>query len=121
VESALVLLLFVSIVLGVIEIGRMVFAYNFVSWAASTGSRYASVRGERSGHPVSSSDVKNYVTNRTIALDKSALAVNTSWTPNAQPGSVVKVTVSYNFKPILTFLPIGPSTFRSSSEMTITQ
>jgi hypothetical protein len=79
------------------------------------------VRGERSGHPVTAAGVRNYVLSRAIAIDPSALTVNTTWTPDARPGGVVRVTVSYNFTPMLTFLPIGRSTFSSRSEATITQ
>jgi Flp pilus assembly protein TadG len=121
IESALVLLLFLTLVLGTIEIGRMVFAYNFVSWAASSGSRFASVRGERSGQPASAKDVRDFVMARAIGVDPRAVAVQTAWTPNALPGSVVRVTVSYDFTPLVGFLPAGRARFGSRSEATITQ
>jgi len=45
VEYALVLLLFMTMILGIIDFSRLLYAYHFVSNTAREATRYASVRG----------------------------------------------------------------------------
>jgi Flp pilus assembly protein TadG len=120
-ESALVFNLFIVIVLAVIEFGFAVYAFNFVSYAAREGTRYASVRGANSGHPAQASDVSSYVAGEAIALNSSKLTVTTTWSPDNNPGSIVKVTVSYTYVPLLSL--IVPNSFKitSTSQMVISQ
>ncbi len=86
---------------GVIEFGRLGFAYNEVSFAAQCAARYASVRGSASGHPAAATDVQTAAKVYTAALDNSQVTVTTVWTPDNNPGSTVKVTVAYRFATVL--------------------
>jgi Flp pilus assembly protein TadG len=121
VESALVFALFVFIVFGIMDFGRLVFAFNFVAYAAREGTRYASVRGASSGHAAQASDVKTYVAGQAVALDSSKLTVNTTWSPNNQPGSTVKVNVSYTYQPMAGIALPGAVSISSASQTAISQ
>src|SRR6266404_283225 len=119
VEGALCMTVFLMIIFGTIDFGRMVFAYNFVSYAAREATRYASVHGTT--HAVINTDVTTFVTNEAIALDSSALSVTTTWPTNHKPGSTVQVRVQYSFTPVAPYIPTGPITLSSTSKMLISQ
>jgi len=106
VEVTLVASLFFALVFGVITLGYLIFTYNSVNFMAQQGARWASVRGNSSGSPATSATVKAYVLTQGAGFDTSAVTVTTTWTPDANAGSTVKVVVSYNATPLVkTFLP----------------
>jgi Flp pilus assembly protein TadG len=121
VESALVINLFLLLVFGIMDFGRAVYAYNFVSYAARVGARYASVRGSSSGHAAQATDVQATVTHQAIALDAARLTVTTTWTPDNKPGSVVSVRVAYTYRPMITFIMSSPLSIASTSKLIISQ
>jgi Flp pilus assembly protein TadG len=121
VEGALCFTVFLMILFGMIDFGRAVFAYNFISYAAREGARYAIVRGQSSGHAAIPSDVTSFVKQEAIGLDPSAITVNTTWTPDKNAGSTVQVQVQYSFQPIVPYMPSGPLNFSSTSKMLISQ
>jgi len=66
VEFALVLTVLFMLIFGIIDFSRAVYAYNFLSSAASAGARYAMVRGATcttwtTACPAAASDVTTYV------------------------------------------------------------
>ena len=104
------------------DFGRAVYAYNFVSYSAREATRYAVVHGSNSSSPASSSNqdpVKNVVLNEANGLDSTALTITPTWTPDNKPGSVVKVQVQYNFKPVSFFLPSTTLSLSATSQMVI--
>jgi Flp pilus assembly protein TadG len=140
-EFALVLPFMLAAIFGVIEFGRALYTYHFVSYAAREASRWASVRGEQSCQAYAvpcrakDSDVADYVTSITppgIDKDPARLLVNTAWVAPPgrgnncgahpkNPGCSVQVTVTYNFKFILPFMPSSTYAMKSTSEMVISQ
>jgi Flp pilus assembly protein TadG len=132
VEYAIVLTLLLTTMFGLIDFGRALYAYHFVSNAAREGTRYAVVRGSSCtspGCPASSNDIEDYLENAP-GIDHTQLSVTTTWNPNGSPncsvtsnapGCVVKVQVSYNFKFMLPFLPKSTVVMQSSSQMVISQ
>jgi Flp pilus assembly protein TadG len=128
-------------IFGVIDFGRALYTYHFVSDAAREASRWASVRGRSCkvyvpvACPANASDVEDYVANITpLGIDKSPerLLVNTEWVAPPgrgnncskypkNPGCSVQVTVIYNFKFILPFMPSSTYAMKSTSEMVISQ
>lgn len=141
-EAALALVVFLLLLFGVMDFGRALYAYHFVSSVARDGSRWASVRGSKctglsGGCPAVSSDVQAYI--RTLApggIDSSQLTAATTWPQNpsncpASPSNAplcdVKVVVTYNFRfvllpnrlPFLTGLT--SFTMTSTSDMIISQ
>lgn len=119
VESALILILYFTILLGVIEFGRCVWIYNTLAFACREGARYAISRGADAKPPATSTDIANVVKSKVIGLDTSLIGVTVSWVPDNKAGSSVKVQTTYSFSPITTFVNLSSMTLRSTSEMPI--
>ena len=119
VETALSLTVFLMILFATMDLGRMVFAFNFVSYAAREATRYAMVRGTK--NPTDAAGLTTFVKSEAIGLDRSAITVTPTWTPDHTPGSTVQVKVSYSFQPIAPYMPAGPFTLSSTSKMLISQ
>jgi Flp pilus assembly protein TadG len=135
VEQAIILPLLLGLFFGVIDMGRAMYSYSFVSYIAREATRWASVRSTplNSG-PITNAEVTTFVKNATGAgLDPANISTTTNWIapPNGspacpaggsqKPGCVVQVTVNYNFKFVLPFLPAGTLPMSSESQMIITQ
>lgn len=134
VEQAIILPLLLALFFGVIDMGRALYTYSFVSYIAREATRWASVRGTPlNGGPITNAQVTTFVKNATgAALDPANISTATNWIPpphgspacpaaSEQPGCVVQVTVNYNFKFVLPFLPAGAVPMSSESQMVITQ
>jgi Flp pilus assembly protein TadG len=76
VEYAVVLLIFMTMILGIIDFGRVLYAYHFVSHASKTAARWAAVNGYNctidnscngtlgmNNGRASATDIQTYVTN----------------------------------------------------------
>jgi Flp pilus assembly protein TadG len=100
VEFAIVAgLIFIPLVFGIIEFGRLVWAKNMVTAAAREGVRYAIVHGSSSGSVADSAAVATYVIGRTKL---SPITVRPSWTGTKEPGKdTATVAVSYTYIPIV--------------------
>ena len=118
VESAVVATVFLMLLAGVMEFGRLGFAYNCVSFAAQRAARFASVRGSSSGHAALASDVASAAKGYAL-LNAAQMTVATTWLPNNQPGSTVQVIVTYTFKSVL--VPVGTMTLQTTSRHIIAQ
>ena len=115
-EFAFVSILFMMLTAGMMELGRGVWLYNSVAHAAREGCRYAIVNGGDSGHAVSAKQVEDYVKTR-IPFD-GGVDVSTNWADVTKtPGSVVTITVDFEFEPVISFFPSIPLT--STSQMVI--
>jgi Flp pilus assembly protein TadG len=99
VEGALCFSAFLFITFGVIEFAMAIYAYNFCSYAAQDAARWASTRGANYPTPVSSTDIRNYVTNQAVGLTNT-VNVTTTWSPDNKPGATVQVTVQYSIVPL---------------------
>ena len=122
-ETSLCFVLFITIFIAIMEFGMGIFTYNFVSYAAREGSRYASTRGSQCASPctmATNDTVQTMVRNQVVALDSTKVAVNTSWNSSNVPGNTVTVNVSYPIKPLLGFL-LGNITVAATSTMMIAQ
>lgn len=114
VEFAIVGSLFVVILLGIGEFGLATWSKHALADAAREGTRWATVRGQKSGQVTDAAGVSTYVKSRS---QLSPLTVSTVWTPNNEAGSTVAVTVSYDFKRV--GLMLSNRTFTSTSRMVI--
>lgn len=98
VEFALVAsLVFIPLVFGIIEFGRVVWSKNMVTAAAREGVRYAIVHGSESGAQADSAAVANYVKGRT---QLSPIVVRPAWT-GFEHGDTVTVSVQYTYTPLM--------------------
>jgi len=139
-EFAFILPVMCMCLFGVIDFGRALYSYHFVSDAAREASRWASVRGKTctdyvDACPAKNSDVSDYVMSIVpsgIDTKRGALSVSTDWVRPAgvvnsctkfknEPGCAVQVTVTYNFRFIFPFLPASILRMHSTSEMIISK
>jgi Flp pilus assembly protein TadG len=121
-EFGLVIVMFFMFVFGVMDFGRALYTYHFVSNAACEATRYAMVRGSSSTEPVTAADIESYV--KSIApegIDRDNLTVSASWSPNDSPGSTVRVQVGDNFRFMTPALVSYQMSLSGSSQMVISQ
>jgi hypothetical protein len=138
VEFAMVLISFLTLLFGMLDLSRALYVYNYVSDAARDGTRFAMVRGSACSHatfptacPATATDVETYLrtTKLSPGINPNAVMVATSWpggnpgcaSPLNSPGCIVKVRVQYNFGFMLPFLPKLSTQMRSTSQMVISQ
>ncbi len=97
VEMALVLPLFFLLLFGVIEMGRVGYAYITVSNAAREGGRVATIGG-------TDLDINSSIKNAASSLDLASLTITITPTQDQrQSGQGVTVTVSY---PVQLIIPL---------------
>jgi Flp pilus assembly protein TadG len=122
IETSLCFLLFMTIFLGIMEFGMGIFDYNFVSYAAREGARYAATHGSLSTPAATPADVADriqaIIRKQAVGMDASQVTVATSWIPNNTPGNQVTVHVSYPITPLLGWL-LGNMTVNAISTMRI--
>jgi Flp pilus assembly protein TadG len=136
VEYAIIFMVFMTMLLGIADFGRALYAYHFVSNAAREATRYASVRGQTcitdtcwlydetpmGPRVLTATDLTKFVQNVPLGIDqtKVSLTPDPVWSDaNEQPGSTVQVTVSYNFNFVFPFVYNKPLTLTSQSQTVI--
>jgi len=112
-ELPIALVLLIVLAFGIMDAGRLIYAYNTVSLSAREGVRWAAVRGGASGYAASKGDIQSFVQSKTVGVP---VTVDATWLPDSdnQPGSSVVVTVTNDFAPIAP-LPLVPKTIKLSS------
>ena len=115
VELSLVVMVFFILIVGLMDVGRAVWASNTITAVARDATRHAIVHGDRSPAPADASDIQDYVTGRLPGL--SGVTVSTVWDPDNSQGSMVTVTVQYPYQPIIALF--APVTLSATSEMAI--
>ncbi|MBL8296303.1 MAG: pilus assembly protein [Bryobacterales bacterium] len=122
VEGALALTVIILMFFGLIDFGRLMFTYNSLAYAAQQAARYASVHGSSSKTPATLNQLDSITKATMIGTLSADLTTTVTWTPNADPGSLVSVQVTCAFRPLLSaFTRIGsPLNIKSSAGMTIT-
>ena len=150
VETAFSISILLTLLVGIMWCGLMVYSYHFISNAAREGARYAIVRGStwyqapwsnKSGTTCASftdsactatkTNISDYVKSLAFpGIDTSQIQVNSKWYSfpggtnddklNAA-GDFVQVQVVYTFPIYIPFLPNKSITMSSTSMMTIAQ
>jgi Flp pilus assembly protein TadG len=148
VEYGLICIVFLTMLFGIIDFGRALYAYHFVSNAAREATRYAAVRGSTctdDGSCTNDGNCTSFATTTCIptyvssiappGIDTSQLTTSAcgvqggsecaesvptgcSTTVNA-PGCTAGVQVSYNFSFLFPFVRSKSITLSSTSEMVI--
>jgi Flp pilus assembly protein TadG len=113
IEFTLISFMFVILLLGVVEMGRMVLVYTTIANAARAGARYAIVHGvdqtaspSGPGNPCTCPDVTTVVKNFASAglVNTSALTITVSYpNGNNNAGSLVTVKVMYTYDPFVNY------------------
>lgn len=122
VESALCLMLFVTLVYSVMEFGRMIYSYNVLAGATREAARYAIVHGGSSGSVATQEILATKVKNWAIGLDTSAIAVTATWeNVSKSPGTSVLIVSQYTLSPFTRLITAGNVMLTTRSEMVISQ
>ena len=139
IETAVSLVLLLTVVFGIMEVGWALYTYHFISEAAREGTRYAIVRGSScaaSGSlctDASQANIQSYIENLGfLGINSGNMTVTATWpttgaacTPSASPcnnpGNLVQVTVAYKFPLSIPFVKASTINMSSTSEMVISQ
>lgn len=138
VETALSMLILLSVVFGLIEICLALYTYHYVSDAAREGSRYAIVHGSTctvsgASCTVTQADIQTYVQGLGYpGINPSNLTVTTTWSAYPAggtciavacngPGDLVTVLAEYNFNLAIPFVSTSALNLTSTSSMVISQ
>lgn len=116
-EFALVIPLLLLLLLGLVDLARLMWAYESLSHAAREATRYAIVHGSTSSQPADEATLRGIVLQVANTLEPDLLSVQATWDPDNSPGSRVTVEVRYNFRPATTFFSSAlniPLTSRST-------
>ena len=110
---------FLVTLVGIMDLGRAIWAHNVLAHASHEAARYAMVRGADSLSPATVSDISDYVRSRAIFMKANSINVSVAWQPDNSPGSSVQIQATHTFQPLVAlFLPnMGLS---STSQMVIT-
>ena len=113
---------FIITIVGVMDFGRSIWAYNLVSHAARAGVRYAMVHGSQSANPATAADIEAIARKQAFFLEQSNLTVTTTWEDAASKdaGTDVEVRVLYTFTPLLGVFQAGTFDLGSKSKKVIT-
>jgi Flp pilus assembly protein TadG len=120
VESSLVLLLAITVLLGVLEVGRLMLAYATLAQAARAGARYAIVH-RASGPSANPSDVVQVVTDLTTLAGMPPgpnLTVTVTYPSGTNTiASPVSVSAAYAYAPLWSYLPFSVTLGSTSQGM----
>lgn len=136
VEFALATAVILTVVFGLIDIGRALYTYDWVADSARKGARFMMVRGttcdtnmpgnlQVTPCPATQDDSSNYVKSLALGLDPSKITVTTTCFATAAPFNPppcaargwVRVQVTYNFNFITPFIHVLPWNMTSSSQI----
>ncbi len=119
-EFALIAPALFLLTVGIIDVGRMMWMASTLEHVAREGARYATAHGAQSALPTSTAEVQAFVVDRAIGINPANLSVSVEWSPNSNPGSVVTITVGYQYNSLLVgFITRDPINFQSVSSLSI--
>ena len=137
VEFAFAASIALTLIFGIIDFGRALYAYDLVAQVARVGTRYAIVHASIPAHDCSNpavgttpceTDVVAYIKSKMTGVDPTQITVKTPFTwegadttcmATASPGCTVGIEVDYNFTFVT--LPLPAQTIKSYSQMVISQ
>ncbi len=119
VEFALVFPVFVVLVFLLVELGRVLYVHNSLSYAVQVATRYAVVRGADSDVPATEAEIAVELKSRLEGIEPDDVTVEVTFTPDNSPGSTVSVQATYPYEPSVPFLPMDPFDISTETEMII--
>jgi Flp pilus assembly protein TadG len=131
IEFSLVGFMFIIVLLGVVEMGRIILVYTTLANAAHAGTRYAIVHGADQtvssmgpGIPCTCTQIQTVVKNYASAglLNVNNLTVTVNYPDGSNvAGSLVTVTASYTYDPLVGYFnSMLSTTMGSTSQGVIT-
>ncbi|MCB1018945.1 MAG: pilus assembly protein [Acidobacteria bacterium] len=122
VEFAMSFLLFITMLVGLVEASRLVWAYTTLAHAARRGARFVMVHNGR--NPASDTDVANVVKDYTIGLVKDNVTVTPTYADSGRSGgSTATIEVSYPFQFLASPMVFAENglTLKATSKTTLAQ
>lgn len=136
-ETAIVMAVVLALLFGIVDFGRALYTYSFVTQLARQGARWMIVRGSQScSGPIDncgaqSSALQTYVRSLNVGATNPSNMTATATFPTCTastgnggangPGCVVAVTVTYPFTFIAPFVSKATINMSSTSQMVISQ
>ena len=120
-ELAVVMLVFLTLTIGVVDFAMGVRAYFSLAYAAREGTRYASVRSSESIDPATLDKIANRVRSQLVLVHDENVQVQATWTPGNARGGTVRVVLTYPYESMTKLLPFKTITLTTSSESVITE
>jgi Flp pilus assembly protein TadG len=133
VELAIVLLVFLTLVFGMLDLGMGVFRYHLLAQSARQGARQAIVHGSManrlgswgptsySAHGDDAAAIATYIRPMLEGFDLSQVTIQAAWIDGGnKPEQRVRVTLTAPYQPVMAFI-FGSTeiTLRATSTMTI--
>ena len=106
VEFALVAVVLLALMLGAMDVGRLLWIQHHLSTRSSDALRYASLRGAKSGHPATAEQIAAYLKRGLTSAAPERVFVDVNWDPDNKPSSQVTIEARYAYDSLLT--PIMP-------------
>lgn len=120
VEFALVAAVLLALMLGVMDVGRLLWIQHNLGSRSSDAVRYASLRGAKSAHPATAAEIAAYLKQGLSSADPERVSVQVAWDPDNKPSSQVTIEARYAYDSLLTpFMPLDGIVLRSSQTTVI--
>lgn len=110
--------LFFMMLLGVIEMGRLVWTNHELANGTREGARYAMVHGSEASSQATTSEIETRILAATAGIQDSQLSVSATGLGGA-PGTKLVVTSTYQYEVAFGMIPgLGDMTLTHRSEVT---
>ena len=120
VQFAFVAPILILLTLGIVDMGRFGLAATAMRNGAIEAARFASLRGAASAAPATVSAIVAVAKDQAVGVPPDDLSVVVAWSPDNNPGSQVKVKLSYAFSPFISALiPLPDIQLARSSAMVV--
>jgi Flp pilus assembly protein TadG len=121
-EFGFVAMLLIWVIMGTMELGRILWLEHMVENAAKQGARYATVRGDDSDIMVTDAQIADYIAGRLTGISGGELTVDITWSPDKRRGSTVTVAIATTVEPLTAgFLLFKAYTIDGTASLIIAQ
>ena len=115
VEFTLLMPLFVTIMLGGIDLGRYIFLQNELTAAVQDAGRFAMVRGSSSNTPATEANIIDFASQRLQFNDPDNVTFTVVFNPDNSSGSTLTIRAESNFAAALGLLDLSSLTLDATS------
>jgi Flp pilus assembly protein TadG len=108
--------------IGLVDLGRLFFAWSTLDHAIRVAARYAGVHASAIAEPagVDVEAIKRFAAARAVGVDVDKVSFDVEFTPNRDAGSRVAVSAVYRYRPLLgAMLDVAPIEFDLSANATV--
>jgi len=102
-EFVLIIPLLLLLMVGLLDLARLMWAYESLGHAVREGTRYAIVHGASSSLPADQAAIRDVIVSTARPQNADDLVVSLTFDPDNHPGSKVSVEARYAFRPASTF------------------